>query len=788
MQLNQYLLLIFLICFSTYAKADDTSARTIQKVVQNHVNQQNRLNLAFSHSIIPQPLSIRIAPGFLKLSEVKQIIIPENNNEIKLLARLYQKSLNLPNVKIVESKSPKPGKVKSIVLQLPFVDRHPDLYTIQVNKTGIQISAQLEQGLFYGLQSLIQLSEQSNFIKIPFLVMEDQSEFSYRGMHLDVSRHFFTTDFIKQYLDLLARYKFNKFHWHLTDDQGWRIEIKKYPLLTEVGSIRKKTLIGAYGSNPVKYDDTEYGGFYTQEEIKEIVRYAKERYIEIIPEIEMPGHSAAILAAYPHLSCNPAKSYGVATTWGVSDNTLCPTDTTLMFMKDVLNEVCELFPGKLIHIGGDEVVKDVWKNSQECSKIMQRQKLKNYEELQSYFIKQMDLHLTKKGKTLIGWDEILEGGLSQNAVVMSWRGTEGGIAAANQKHDVVMCPGTHCYFDHYQSTSMDEPLAIGGYTSLEKVYSFQPVPSELKPEFTKYILGSQGNVWTEYIPTNEQALYMAFPRAIALAEVNWTKTENKDYKDFLGRLKHHFAWFSRNNINLSQAYLDLQYKTNLNQKGLFLYFTKPPVPGKILMESKSNEEGLFQEYLHSDSINLLASKEFKCWYQLADHTLGRSLSIQYQKSKSTASKLILINQPSKKYSSGGSIALINGIDAPENKFSGVEWLGFDNGSDLEAFLELEKADSISRFSIQVFQEESSWIYMPSKIELLASEDGKNYQTLKIFEPGLRPGRSINLIMNLDKPVSSRYWKILVKNYGIIPTGVPGEGKGAWLFVGELRLD
>ncbi len=739
-----------------------------------------------SHSIIPLPRSIRSAPGQLSLSVIKQIIIPAKNPELAKLANQYKNQLKLNNIKIVESKSPKLGKVKSIVLNLGFSERHPDLYSLNVSKSGISINAQRPHGIFYALQTLVQLAEKNNFESIPFNIIEDQSVFPYRGMHLDVSRHFFEVDFIKQYIDLLARYKFNTFHWHLTDDQGWRIEIKKYPLLTEVGSIRSKTLKGAYGSQPIQYDENEYGGFYTQEQIKDVVRYASDRYIEIIPEIEMPGHSAAALAAYPHLGCNPGP-YEVATTWGVSNNVLCPTDTTLLFMKDVLDEVCELFPCKYIHIGGDEVMKDVWKKSEECSKIMRRQKLKDYDEVQSYFIKQMDLHLSKRGKTLVGWDEILEGGLSQNAVVMSWRGTEGGIQSVKQKHQVIMCPGTHCYFDHYQSTSPLEPLAIGGFTSLEKVYSFHPIPEELEPYQQQYILGAQGNVWTEYIQNNDHVLYMAFPRAIALAEVNWTSKESRDYKNFILRMNHHFKWFKKNNINLSLAYLDLNYKTRLNDNGLFLIISKPPMDGKILKESNTFEDGVFQEYLKSDSIPLTESTEFKCWYQLPDNTLGRSMGITFNRSKSTASKITLTKGPATKYSSGGNIALVNGIDAPTNKFSGPEWSGFDGGRNMEAFLDLGKMDTITRFSVQVFQEESSWIYLPSTLELYSSENATDYTLVKKFNTGLRPGRSIELIVDLEKPVASQYWKLLVKNHGTIEEGAVGAGKAAWLFVGEIKL-
>ncbi|MEP7195948.1 MAG: family 20 glycosylhydrolase [Saprospiraceae bacterium] len=737
--------------------------------------------------IIPIPVNVRAAPGNLKLSEIRQIIIQKNNPELKQLTEQYKQQLSLSNIKVIESKSPKFGKVKAIILSNQYTDRKPDYYSINITKNGILINAQESQGIFYALQSLIQLSEPTQKSSVPFLVIEDYSRFPYRGMHLDVSRHFFPVSFIKEYIDLLARYKFNKFHWHLTDDQGWRIEIKKYPLLTEIGSIRKETLIGAYGSYPIQYDKTEYGGFYTQEEIVDIVQYAKDKFIEIIPEIEMPGHSAALLAAYPQFGCN-AGPYEVATTWGVSNNVLCPTDTTLNFMKDILDEVCDLFPGKYIHVGGDEVLKEEWKKSEECTKVMRRQKLKTYEDVQSYFIRQMDLYLSKKNKVLVGWDEILEGGLSQNAVVMSWRGFDGGIQAAKQRHDVIMTPGAYCYFDHYQSTSSLEPLAIGGYTSLEKVYSFNPIPEDLAVEFQKYIIGAQANVWTEYISSPEQVLYMAFPRAMALAEVNWSVPAMRDYKEFLNRLNSQFAWFKSQNINLSNAYLDLNYSTRVSSDSQYLVFNKPPLNGRILIETDSKEDGINQEYLSVDSILLDKDKNFKAWFQLNDNTLGRSISIAFNKHKSVGKKINISQSPSLKYGGGGSRVLINGIDASPNKFSGSEWLGFDNGKNLDANIDLLKLDTIHSISIQVFQDESAWIYLPESIEIYSSMNNIDFNLEKKYEVGLKPGRTLKEKIEFPNGIYTQFLKIIAVNYGEIEPEKSGGGHGAWLFVGEIAID
>jgi hexosaminidase len=363
--------------------------------------------------------------------------------------------------------------------------------------------------------------------------------FPWRGAHLDVGRHFFNADFVKKYIDIIALHKMNVFHWHLTDDQGWRIEIKKYPLLTEIGAWRDETVIGhpKAGKEPVKYDGIKHGGFYTQDEIKEIIDYAADRYITIVPEIEMPGHAMAAIASYPELGCTGEK-VKVRTTWGVSPYIYNVDDNTFKFLEDVLTEVIDLFPSEYIHIGGDEAVKDQWEESKKIQQQIKDLGLKDEHELQSYFIKRIEEFINNKGRKLIGWDEILEGGLAPNATVMSWRGVQGGIAAAREGHDVVMTPTTYCYLDYYQSKITDkEPLAIGGYLPLDIVYSYEPVPSELSTDEAKHILGAQANVWTEYIASPELVEYMLLPRMTALAELTWTPKEMKDLDDFKKRLE-----------------------------------------------------------------------------------------------------------------------------------------------------------------------------------------------------------------------------------------------------------
>lgn len=430
-------------------------------------------------------------------------------------------------------------------------------YSLKSNKDGVLIEGNSNQGTFYGMQTLIQLlpTEKSNSLTIASVQVKDEPRFAYRGSMLDVSRHFFPVSFVKKYIDYLALHKMNYFHWHLTEDQGWRIEIKKYPKLTEIGSKRNGSIIGRYPGKGS--DNTPEEGFYTQEEVKDIVKYASDRFVTVIPEIEMPGHSSAAIAAYPMLSCFPNEKTVipdamisekskqelangrvklVQETWGVFTDVYAPTEYTFNFLEDVLDEVMALFPSKYIHVGGDESPKDAWKRSEFCQQLIKEKGLKDEHELQSYFIQRMEKYINKNGRTLIGWDEILEGGLAPNAIVMSWRGEAGGIAAAKENHQVIMTPGSHVYLDHSQ-TKNEKEVTIGGFTSLEKIYSYEPIPKELNAQQAKYVMGAQGNVWTEYMTNTAKVEYMIFPRLSALSEVLWSPKENKNWTSFQTKIE-----------------------------------------------------------------------------------------------------------------------------------------------------------------------------------------------------------------------------------------------------------
>jgi len=502
--------------------------------------------------IIPAPVSLKKSAGQFVLSQETTLFADSITNKAVVFLHDFLKSKAMLKVKLKPNTGM--GSGNSIVLTSKGADNMPaGGYSLNITPQQIVIIGK-DAGLFYGIQSLIQLMplEKAATIKLPCLQIDDYPRFGYRGLMLDVSRHFFSVEFVKKYIDLMAAYKLNNFHWHLTDDQGWRIEIKKYPKLTQVSSQRAQTVIGNYHDRtPQQFDNTPYGGYYTQDQIRDVVKYAADRYINIVPEIEMPGHSEAVLAAYPEFSCDPSlTTYKVAETWGVFHNIYEPSDKTFNFLQDVLTEVMALFPSKYIHIGGDEVPKDAWKKSEFCQKLIKKLKLKNEEELQSYFIQRIEKFVNSKGRSIIGWDEILEGGLSPNATVMSWRGEAGGIAAAKQNHNVVMTPGSGgLYIDHAQGKE-NEPLSIGGNEPLTKIYSYNPIPAELTSDQQKYIMGVQANLWTEYIPTENKVEYMILPRILALSEVAWTPLANKNYTDFADtRLPGHLAWFDKNNLD-----------------------------------------------------------------------------------------------------------------------------------------------------------------------------------------------------------------------------------------------
>lgn len=490
-----------------------------------------------NYQVIPLPQEVALSQESpFNLNDGTIIAYPEHNELLKRNAEFLAEYISQSTGHTLQTEALAPGSEApkgAITLGLDPAIGNREGYVLTVKADRVTLNGQTENGVFYGIQTLrksIPAETKATSILLPAGSIQDEPRFSYRGMHLDVGRHFFPIEFVKKYIDLLALHNMNTFHWHLTEDQGWRIEIKKYPKLTEIGAWRDRTVIGR---NTEEYDNTRYGGFYTQEQAKEIVKYAGERYITVIPEVDLPGHMLAALAAYPEMGCTGGP-YEVCPRWGVFEDVLCiGNEKSMQFLEDVMAEIIDIFPSKYIHIGGDEAPRTRWEKCPKCQARIRTEKLKadkNHtaeDRLQSYCMTRIEKLLNSKGRQIIGWDEILEGDVAPNATVMSWRGSAGGIKAAQLGHDVIMTPNDYCYFDYYQSEdTRHEPFAIGGFVPLEKVYSLNPTAS-LTEEQAKHILGTQANLWTEYIPTSEQVEYMVLPRMAALAEVQWTQLEKE---------------------------------------------------------------------------------------------------------------------------------------------------------------------------------------------------------------------------------------------------------------------
>lgn len=742
-------------------------------------SQEQQPNL----SIIPFPKECKILSGHFMLSSETKIVVNSSTpkNETEFLTDYLSKYYNI-QLQVVQS-IPKDNNY----IQFEIPDWESGLtenYHLTIDEKHISILAEGNSaGNLYAIQTLIQLfpTEKSQKLFVPCVTIKDAPRFEWRGMHLDVCRHFFPVSFIKRYIDLIAMYKMNTFHWHLTEDQGWRIEIKKYPKLTQVGAWRKGTMVGAYSNQ--KFDSIPYGGFYTQEEIKEVVAYASKKHITIVPEIEMPGHSVAAIASYPWLSCT-GKQIDVERGWGVFEDVYCTKDSTFQFLQDVLDEVILLFPEKYIHIGGDESPKTRWKTCATCQVKIKKENLKDEHELQSYFIKRIEKYVNSKGKQIIGWDEILEGGLAPNATVMSWQGIEGGIAAAKQKHKVVMTPGSHCYFDHYQASPNGEPLAIGGYTPLEKVYSYEPIPSVLNAEEQQYILGAQANIWTEYILNEKHVEYMAMPRMAALAEVLWTPKEIKNETDFLNRLQTHFLLLDKLDINYAKAIYKIEQKVNPSSKAntIELELKANASLGNIHY-TIDNSEPKENSFIYKSPISISKDVTIRAALFKNKELKGKVSAKSYVINKATNKPITVKTPASKSYSGDGNFTLVNGVIGSLPRMSN-QWLAW-NGNDLEAVINLEKTEEITEITVGFLKEELSWIYLPKEIEYFISNDGIQFTSLgTISSNEISQERFASIYIKATK---AKYVKVLAKNFGKIPSGKSGAGENAWLFSDEIII-
>lgn len=731
--------------------------------------------------IIPIPNQLEINEGVFILNNQTTIKAdPEFNLATQFITSFIEKGMGVRLTQQEELKSN-----NQLVFHLDTTLHNPEEYTLQIAKNNIEIKANSAKGAFYAVQTLRQLLPSSfenktytkSEVAIQCIHIEDKPQFEYRGMHLDVGRHFFPVDFIKKYIDLLALLKMNTFHWHLTEDQGWRIEIKKYPKLNKIGSYRKETLIGHYNDQPHQFDNKHYGGYYTQEEVKEIVAYAGKLNITVIPEIEMPGHSQAALAAYPKLGCT-GKPIEVATKWGVFENIYCSKDETFHFLEDVLEEVIALFPSQYIHIGGDEAPKTKWKSCENCQNRIKEEGLKDEHELQSYFITRMEKYLNSKGKQIIGWDEILEGGIAPNASIMSWRGTKGAIQAAKQHHKVIMTPTSNCYFDYYQSDNENEPLAIGGFLPLQKVYTFNPVPKELTKEEASYILGAQGNIWTEYIPTSELVEYMMMPRAIAMSEVVWSSEKNKNYEHFVSRLEHFNVRLDHLGVNYANHLYEVQGRLNSSDTG-HTYSLTTLTKDKTIRYSIDGTEPTINSPIYLSPVSIDKTQTIKAQLFDSINKLGSLFKQHLNFHKAVGKEISLSVPPHKAYNAGGKEALINSIEGSESRFGDKEWLGFW-GEDVEITIDLGEVIPINSINTRFFNSNGQWVYAPSSVYISFDDSSKNTN----FQLNSSTDQIVNCHFTF-KETKTRFIKLTVKKYGIIPDGLQGAGNEAWTFIDEL---
>lgn len=755
-------------------------------------------------SIIPQPNQLIAGKGSFLLN--KEVIIVSGDGNLLGQAILLNKMLEeLAGFKLQMEIGSATVNPAIVLEKKEMPGKKPGSYEMSIQKKQVKITGCDDAGIFYGLNNIIQLlpgsAKKENGFSLPLMEIKDEPRFTYRGMMLDVARHYRSIEYIKKLLDQLAMLKLNVFHWHLTEDQGWRIEIKKYPRLTQVGAWRNGTIIGNY---PGTGNDNEvHGGFYTQEQVKEIVQYASERHITVVPEIEMPGHSGAAIAAYPYLSCFPNeetiipkhpsekskafKGKKVQESWGVYEDVFVPSEQTFKFLEDVINEIIPLFPGKYIHIGGDECPKEAWKRSAFCQELIREKGLKDEHGLQSYFIGRMEKYINSKGKQIIGWDEILEGGLAPNATVMSWRGEEGGIEAAKQRHDVVMTPTNYAYLDYSQSKNEDS-IVIGGYLPLEKVYSYNPMPEALQgTEYEQYVMGAQANVWTEYIKHDSKLEYMIFPRLAAMSEAIWTRPDKKNLAFFESKLPAYFSMLDKLGIQYSHAFYGLKpdIKPNKNNDGVvWSLSTKMPDAAIYFIEpGKDNNRKYYKP------LNITTSGTYIASIYKGDN-LQEEIEQTFTLHKAIGRPITLKNPSAQKYpGNGGSFGMLNGVIS-DNGLQSAEWFGWEGG-DMEAVIDLGNAMQISTVGVAVFESKGSWIYRPSHFEVYVSNDNKNFTLAGKGKTDELTADELPRKLTCDfsgSNATARYVKVLLKNYGMIPSGLPGAGHKAWLFVDEIEIN
>ena len=682
----------------------------------------------------------------------------------------------------------------AIVLRLRLQTENPEAYLLGVNEDQVTITGSSAAGVFYGIQTLrksLPVAKDAQVV-LPPVRVNDAPRFAYRGMMLDVCRHFFSLDSVKRYIDILALHNINRFHWHLTDDQGWRIEIKKYPQLTQIGSQRKETVIGR---NSGKYDGIPYGGYYTQEEAREIVAYAKDRYITVIPEFEMPGHMQGVLAAFPELGCTGGP-YDVWTQWGVSEDVICAgNDKSLELIKDVLAELIEIFPSEYIHVGGDECPKTRWEKCPKCQAKIRQLGLKDDKEhtaeqrLQSYIITEAEKFLNAHGRKIIGWDEILEGGVAPNATVMAWRGAGEGVKAAKMRHDVIMVPTTYFYFDYYQTNILDEePLAIGGYVPIEKVYSFEPYQKELTAEENKHIIGLQANLWTEYITSFRHVEYMVLPRMAALSEIQWTQPQFKDYGDFLERMPKMFDIYDIYGYNYARHLFDVKANFLPDTVAGTLTVTLSTLDGANIHYTLDGTKPSANSPKYTGPLTLKENCTFKA-AAIRPAGSSRVYTAEINLNKASLKPIALLQPLKAPYIFNGALNLVDGLTGDANYKTG-RWIAF-YGNDMEAVIDFKQPTEISSVEIHTCVEKGDWVFDARGFSVAVSDDGKNFTAVASEDYPVATPDSPNGVLAHKltfEPRNARYLKVVALSERRIPDWHTGKGYTGFLFVDEIVVE
>ena len=747
------------------------------------------------YGIIPQPQNTTLGSGkpFI-LSSTTKISFPKNDKNLKQIAAFLSEYIQISTGKKVQVTDSSISK-NNIELQSNFKNENKEAYKLNVNENKIVINGASSAGTFYGVQMLrkvLMISTEKSQIKLPNVEVIDYPRFGYRGMMLDVARHFAPVDFVKKFIDILALHNINTFHWHLTDDQGWRIEIKKYPKLTEIGSKRAETIVG---KSKDEYDGKPHGGFYTQNEIKEIVEYAQKRYINVIPEIDLPGHMMAALASYPELGCT-GKEYEVRKKWGVSEDVLCVgNEKTFEFIEGVFEELIPLFPSKYFHIGGDECPKNSWKKCTKCQAkiselgLITDSKHSAEEKLQSYCMSRVEKLLNSNGKKIIGWDEILEGGVAPNATIMSWRSFQGGIEAAQLGHDAIMTPSSHCYFDHYQGNDTNlEPLAIGGYTSVERVYSFEPIPEVLNSVERKRIIGAQANIWREYMPTSEQVEYMILPRLAALSEVLWTAPEKKNYANFLSRLANFLPVYDELKYNYAKNVLEVSPHYTLDTENSRMVIDLKTSSKEPIYYTLDGSEPNSNSEKYKDKISIQKSVTVKAAV-IGKNYKSKVFKQSFAFNKATLKPVVLKNQPVERYRFKGAETLVDGKTGT-TVFSTGDWIGLFN-ENFEAVVDLKSIQEVTEVAINTFVSPNDWIFGSKQFIVSLSNDGTNFtpvygKNIEIASQGDNAS-ILNLKANFESQ-KARYIKIVAPIFEKIPQWHYGAGQPTFLFVDEIIVN